>query len=187
VPAFRPDGPGPRPAQTRLSTSAPARFELSLAQVMGSAVAAVAAATVASTLGVAGTIAGAAVGAVVATVAGAIGTHSMRRAAHRLRVLTPRRRVWTDPTVQRADTQTNTDTDTNTVAETATPAAPPARRSPAPTAVVVCVSAVTVALVVGIARVTADLGAHPWMAADARELLGLAGRNLRSLLTVLHR
>ncbi len=67
------------------------RFEISLAQVAGSALAAVSAAVVASFLGVGGTVLGAALGSTVATIAGAVYAHTFRQAGQRLgetRVLT---------------------------------------------------------------------------------------------------
>ena len=64
-------------------------FGLSTAQVAGSALAAATSAVAASFLGVAGTIIGALMGSIVATIASAIYSQSLRRAAHRLRVLRP--------------------------------------------------------------------------------------------------
>lgn len=65
------------------------RFELTLAQVSGSALAAATASIAASTLGVAGTIIGAIVGSLVATVGGAVYVHSLRHAGTRLRRTLP--------------------------------------------------------------------------------------------------
>jgi hypothetical protein len=67
------------------------RPDISLAQVAGSALAAVSAAVVASFLGVGGTVLGAALGSTVATIAGAVYAHTFRQAGQRLgetRVLT---------------------------------------------------------------------------------------------------
>ena len=72
-------------------TSPDRRPQISLAQVAGSALAAVSAAVVASFLGVGGTVLGAAIGSMVATVGGAVYAHSFRRAGAKLgeaRVLT---------------------------------------------------------------------------------------------------
>lgn len=77
--------PGDRPGTAAPSGTPPARLDLGVAQVAGSALAAVTAAVAASTLGVAGTILGAGVGAVVATVGSALYTHSMHRASARVR------------------------------------------------------------------------------------------------------
>src|SRR5918998_3183495 len=60
--------------------------QLSVAQVLAGALAAVSAAVVASTFGLAGTLIGAAVTSVVATVAGALYTHSLERARTRIRI-----------------------------------------------------------------------------------------------------
>ncbi len=65
-------------------TSPDRRPQISLAQVAGSALAAVSAAVVASFLGVGGTVLGAAIGSMVATVGGAVYAHSFRRAGERL-------------------------------------------------------------------------------------------------------
>ncbi|MGW0791325.1 hypothetical protein ACWD04_24555, partial [Streptomyces sp. NPDC002911] len=64
------------------------RIELSLPQVAGSAVAAVAAAVMASQLGVYGTIAGAGVMSVVATCGGSVFQHFFRRTGEQIREVT---------------------------------------------------------------------------------------------------
>ncbi|MFD9540449.1 hypothetical protein [Streptomyces sp. NPDC060022] len=64
------------------------RIDLSLPQVAGSAVAAVAAAVMASQLGVYGTIAGAGVMSVVATCGGSVFQHFFRRTGEQIRVVT---------------------------------------------------------------------------------------------------
>nr|MDT0526266.1 hypothetical protein [Streptomyces sp. DSM 41633] len=61
------------------------RIDLSLPQVAGSAVAAVAAAVAASQLGVYGTIAGAGVMSVVATCGGSVFQHFFRRTGEQIR------------------------------------------------------------------------------------------------------
>ena len=66
-------------------TSPDRRPQISLAQVAGSALAAVSAAVVASFLGVGGTVLGAAIGSMVATVGGAVYAHSFRRAGEQAR------------------------------------------------------------------------------------------------------
>ncbi|WP_329062605.1 hypothetical protein [Streptomyces sp. NBC_01429] len=64
------------------------RFELSVPQVAGSALAAVAAAVLASQLGVYGTIIGAGVVSVVATCGGSVFQHLFRRTGEQIRVVT---------------------------------------------------------------------------------------------------
>ncbi len=64
------------------------RIDLSLPQVAGSAVAAVAAAVLASQLGVYGTIAGAGVMSVVATCGGSVFQHFFRRTGEQIREVT---------------------------------------------------------------------------------------------------
>ncbi|MFJ4918350.1 hypothetical protein [Streptomyces sp. NPDC088725] len=64
------------------------RFDLSLPQVAGSALAAVAAAVLASRLGVYGTIIGAGVVSVVATCGGSVFQHLFRRTGEQIRVVT---------------------------------------------------------------------------------------------------
>jgi len=63
------------------------RLDVSVVQVLGSALAAVTAAVVASFVGVAGTVAGAAVMSVVATIGTAMYTHSLDQARDRLRAV----------------------------------------------------------------------------------------------------
>jgi len=63
------------------------RLDLSVAKVLGSALAAVTAAVVTSFAGVAGTVVGAAVVSVVATVGTAAYTHSLNRAKERMRTV----------------------------------------------------------------------------------------------------
>jgi hypothetical protein len=65
-------------------TSPDRRPQISLAQVAGSALAAVSAAVVASFLGVGGTVLGAALGSLIATLGGAVYAHSFRRAGEKL-------------------------------------------------------------------------------------------------------
>ncbi|MGP3929810.1 hypothetical protein [Nonomuraea sp. KM88] len=60
-------------------------FELTVPQIMGSALAAVTAAVAASYLGVAGTVIGAAVVSVASTIAGAVYTHYLARTSDRVR------------------------------------------------------------------------------------------------------
>jgi len=79
--------PGDRMTSAQPSGTHTAKLDLGVAQVAGSALAAVTAALAASTLGVAGTILGAGVGAVVATVGSALYAHSLRRATERVRQL----------------------------------------------------------------------------------------------------
>ena len=61
-------------------------LQVTVAQVIAGALAAVSAAVVASTFGLAGTLLGAAVTSVVATIAGALYTHSLEQAQARLRL-----------------------------------------------------------------------------------------------------
>lgn len=61
------------------------RFELSVPQILGSALAAVTAAVAASYLGVAGTVIGAAVVSVASSVATAIYTHYLKRTGERVK------------------------------------------------------------------------------------------------------
>ena len=79
--------PGDRMTSAQPSGTPSAGLDLGVAQVAGSALAAVTAALAASTLGVAGTILGAGVGAIVATVGSALYAHSLRRATERVRQL----------------------------------------------------------------------------------------------------
>ncbi|GAA2907309.1 hypothetical protein [Nonomuraea rubra] len=65
------------------------RFELSVPQILGSALAAVTAAVAASYLGVAGTVIGAAVVSVASTVATAVYTHYLKRTGERVKQRTP--------------------------------------------------------------------------------------------------
>ena len=76
TPLIDPDAPTPRTF-----------FGLSVAQVLGSALAAATSALAASFLGVAGTIIGALVGSLVATVGSAVYAHSLETAGARLRVV----------------------------------------------------------------------------------------------------
>ncbi len=72
-------------------SSSSSRPDISLAQVAGSALAAVSAAVIASFLGVGGTVLGAALGSTVATIGGAVYAHTFRQAGQKLgetRVLT---------------------------------------------------------------------------------------------------
>ncbi|AQZ60190.1 Proline-rich protein [[Actinomadura] parvosata subsp. kistnae] len=65
------------------------RFELSVPQILGSALAAVTAAVAASYLGVAGTVIGAAVVSVASTVATAVYTHYLKQTGERVKQHTP--------------------------------------------------------------------------------------------------
>ncbi|MEV7682569.1 hypothetical protein AB0O64_29065 [Streptomyces sp. NPDC088341] len=82
----RPGG-GARAGEGAAAPKGP-RLELSVAQVAGSAVAAVAAAVLASRLGVYGTIIGAGVVSVVATCGGPVFQHMLRRTGEQLREVT---------------------------------------------------------------------------------------------------
>lgn len=78
----QPPKPGTAPAPDARPT-----LQLSLPQVVGSALAAATSALAASFLGVAGTLIGAVFGAVIATIGGALYSHSLGVAALRMRVL----------------------------------------------------------------------------------------------------
>jgi hypothetical protein len=69
------------------SPGEPRRFDLSLAQIVGGALAAMTAASLGSRLGVAGTIVGAALASIVAAVAGALYTASLRHTQHRVKTV----------------------------------------------------------------------------------------------------
>ncbi len=77
-------GPASDPARERPG------FELSATQIIAGTAAAMTAALLGSRLGVAGTILGAALGSVISIVAGAIYSHSIASARHRVRALTRR-------------------------------------------------------------------------------------------------
>ncbi|WP_228447381.1 hypothetical protein [Streptomyces paludis] len=85
------------------------KIELSVPQVAGSALAAVAAAVLASRLGVYGTIIGAGVVSVVATCGGSVFSHLFRRTGEQLKVVTEQavrtggRQVPVEPEPERAD------------------------------------------------------------------------------------
>ncbi|MGW4800873.1 hypothetical protein ACWEPC_51490, partial [Nonomuraea sp. NPDC004297] len=66
------------------------KFELSMPQILGSALAAVTAAVAASYLGVAGTVIGAAVVSVASTIATSVYTHYLKQTGERVKQHTPR-------------------------------------------------------------------------------------------------
>jgi hypothetical protein len=82
----RPPGQDPTDANP---DAKPAKFELSLSQTLGGALAAMTAAALGSRLGVGGTIIGAAVASIIAGVAGAFYTHSLRAGREKVKT------VWT--------------------------------------------------------------------------------------------
>ncbi|MFB4265136.1 hypothetical protein [Nonomuraea sp. GTA35] len=81
------------------------KFELSMPQILGSALAAVTAAVAASYLGVAGTVIGAAVVSVASTVATAVYTHYLKQTGERVKQRTPLVVRREEPQEERAEDQ----------------------------------------------------------------------------------
>ncbi|GAA2203942.1 hypothetical protein GCM10009850_000940 [Nonomuraea monospora] len=80
------------------------KFELSMPQILGSALAAVTAAVAASYLGVAGTVIGAAVVSVASTVATAVYTHYLKQTGERVKQHAPLKNRRGEPVEEERDT-----------------------------------------------------------------------------------
>ncbi|WP_263657389.1 hypothetical protein [Nonomuraea gerenzanensis] len=80
------------------------KFELSMPQVLGSALAAVTAAVAASYLGVAGTVIGAAVVSVASTIATAVYTHYLKQTGERVKQRAPLSNRRGEPVAEERDT-----------------------------------------------------------------------------------
>jgi hypothetical protein len=106
------------------------RFELSLTQILGGALAAMTAAALGSRLSVAGTVVGAALASIVAAVAGAVYTASLRSTRDRVRTVWGRAEQTDQPAVISIETGADGSPvrqHSTPVAATAAPAAPPTR------------------------------------------------------------